>query len=401
MKRMYGVFLLVFLLILSVSCHREEWVAEPEVKPVHTAILQEEVRPLYLSYTGNAGAEEIKKLSFKASGKISRVPVEKGDKIQPGQLLASLETSELELDLEASKARVDAAQAQYDKAQRGAREDDIEKAEMELKKARDAYEFSRDQYERVESLYQEGFASQMELDQAKLELDLRQTEMEQAEVIKNQVADPVREEDKQVLLSQLEQAQKDYEHKEILLEDAYLRADGEGQVLEVPSREGEVVAAGQPVLVVQNHSQIVDTGLSQRDLEHVDPGMEVQVEVDGQVLEGKVTRIAPSPDPYSHTYNTRVSLEPGTRLPLGTFARLKIILGENTGIWIPVSSVLPGDRNYVYLVKEGRAARQEVKILEFDDSQVQVEGLEPGDELVVEGMRDLEKGVPISLVGRD
>ncbi len=402
LKQLYFISILVLFLLLFTSCHKDEGVADKErVKPVKVITIQEETRPVTLHYTGNTGAGETKRLSFKSPGKISNIPVEKGDNIQPGQLLAQLETRELELGLEASRAQVDTARAQYNKALEGATREEIEKADLELQKARDAYIFARDQHQRMDELYQEGFVSQSEMEQVSLELDIRKAEMDQAELLKDQVNDPVREEDKQALLSQLEKAQKDLEHKKTLLEDASLYSNTRGQVIDVLYREGEVVSAGHPVVIVKNCSQIVNTGISQKDLKKVLPGMDVQVELENKVVQGKITRIAPSPDPYSHTYETEVQLSSEVHFPLGSFVRLRIITGQVTGIWMPANSILPGKNDYVYLVEEDRAIKREVSILEFYNSQVRIKGLEPGDQLVIEGMNNLEEGDAVSLLQLD
>jgi len=75
--------------------------AEKE-KLVQVQVAQEEAYPVQLSYTGLTTTGELRKYSFKISGKLQDLAVKKGDYVKAGQRLASLDTTEYGLALEAS-----------------------------------------------------------------------------------------------------------------------------------------------------------------------------------------------------------------------------------------------------------------------------------------------------------
>ena len=60
----------------------------------------------------------------------------------------------------------------------------------------------------------------------------------------------------------LNQAKIELQSKQIQLNDADLYSDMDGYVVEVLSKEGEIIAAGYPVIVIRAAEQKVSVGLS-------------------------------------------------------------------------------------------------------------------------------------------
>ena len=67
-------------------------------------------------------------LSFEGSGRVDKILVSEGDQVVAGQLLAVLETRDLEQAVAQAEARLESAQAQLAKAQAGARPEEIAEA---------------------------------------------------------------------------------------------------------------------------------------------------------------------------------------------------------------------------------------------------------------------------------
>jgi len=86
--------------------------------------------------TGSAQALTTNRLNFKANGRIADVSVNVGDSVKAGQLLARLDTSDLELAAEQARVQVLASQAKLDQIRAGARPEDVEVAQSNLASAR-------------------------------------------------------------------------------------------------------------------------------------------------------------------------------------------------------------------------------------------------------------------------
>lgn len=382
---------------LSAGCAGQDKAVQDRVKPVRVVEIKEESNPEILHYSGVIGSDELKKLAFKSSGRIDKIYVEKGQRIKPDDVLAELDKKDLEFGLEASRAQMEAARAVYEKALKGADAEELKNAELNVKKAQDAYDFAADNYKKIETLYSSGGISKYELDKVKLELDLRDSELKQAEETLKQVKRGAREEDKKALFNQFEQAKADYEFKKSLLEDASIKSGAEGFVVDVLYEEDEMVSAGYPVIVVRDDSLIVNVGLAERDLNKVALGTTAEVRVGGNEAEGVVTSISQSPDSQSRTYNIQLSLKRND-FSLGSIAKVGLNIGAVRGIWIPITSMLSDGIDYVYIAKDGIAEKREVVIEGTEGAKALVKGLNPGEKLIVEGMKRLNAGDRIEIL---
>lgn len=390
MKRILYLVLVIFLATnlsaCSVSSDKEQ-ITKKE-KPISIIELKEEVNPITIEYTGVVEANDITKLGFKSSGIVESVYVKVGDHIKAGDKLAKLDTKQLEYMVQASAAQVGSAKSNYDKALNGATDEEIKKAEATNKKAEDAYNYSKDNFEKKQMLYDSGAISKTELDAAKLDSDIKESDYNYTKEILNEVKRGARDEDKNAAQNQLKQAEANYNNNLTVLDDAMLKSDIEGYVADILYSEGEMVSAGYPVVILRSEKMCVSVGLSKEDIVKVEKGTKANIISDGIEVQGKVNTIAELPDSQSRTYEVEIELEEAV-FPIGSIVDVDIIVGEHSGIWIPIKSVLSNGEDYVYIVSENTAIKRKVKIEESKGSLVKVSGLKKGEILVVEGMTKL------------
>lgn len=397
MKKKWMAGLLIVVTLSAAACAKQPAAALEKVRPVKAVELREEVKDKVLSYTGIVKSEETKKLSFKSSGKLARILVKKGEAVKKGQVLAELDKTDLLFAAEASQNQFEAAKAQYDKAVNGAQPEDVKSLELNVKKAQDAWTYSQDSYKRIEALYEANAVSKNDLDKAKLDLDIKESELSQAQEAYNKTKNGTRTEDREAALNQMEQANADFQHKQSLVEDATIRSMAEGYVVDVLYEEGEMVSAGYPVIVVRNGSQVVSVGLSGDDIRQVRLGMTALIGGEGSEVEGAITNINPVPDEQTRTYPVEIAAAEAELL-LGSIEKVKIRIGEEKGIWIPITSMLSDGEDYVYVIQEERAQKRTVAIEEIRGSSVKVSGVAAKDRLVVEGMTALKHGDRVTVL---
>jgi multidrug efflux pump subunit AcrA (membrane-fusion protein) len=369
---------------------------EDKRKPVRVLTVQEEKRSIDLEYTGIVGVEELKKLAFKSGGKIKKLFVKPGDKIEVGQALIQLDTTDLEYAISGARGQMDAAKAQYDKAITGAAPEELRQIEANVKKAQDSYNFAKDNYEKLQVLLQEGAISQNDLDKVKLEFDIRESDLKTAKEIEKQAKNGARVEDKTAAKGQWGQAQADYNYKMSLLKDATIESDSSGYVVDVLYEEGELIASGYPVLVIRNDNQIVKVGLSSKDFEKVTIGAKAKIRTDGRILEGEVTNIGQTPDSQTRTYPIEIALTEKT-LPLGSVVKINLIIGEESGVWIPITAIMANGEDYAYVIKDEKASRRKITLGAINGNYVKVQGIENNDQVVIEGMQRLKDQDQISI----
>lgn len=157
--------------------------------------------------------------------------------------------------------------------------------------------------------------------------------------------------------------------------------------------------AGKPAIISvdQLHPVKVLVGVSEKNFTSVKEGMKANVVFDifdGKVFNGKVYKIHPKIDRATGSFQVEVSIDnPDYKLLAGMFARVKLIIGETTGIIIPSLAVLKqvgSNERFVFVVEDGKAVRKVVSIgKRIDDNLEIIEGIKAGDKLVVKGQRNL------------
>lgn len=343
--------MIVLLAILGVflfsACKERQIVAlEEKPQPVRVVTVQESARSVTLEYIGTTGSEAIKKYSFKIPGKIDKIFVAKGETITRGQKLARLKKNEVDLALRA--------------------------AELDVQKATNAYDESERFLQKVEKLFTQGAVDQARLEKARLDRDIKKSVSEQANI--------------------------GYESKRTVMSDTLMVSDIQGYVVDVLNEPGEIVGAGYPVVIVRGDIQIVNVGVSQRDIKKLAVGTKATVRVDEVEGTGEITRVSQIPDRQSRTYNVEVSLIgklEEQEFYIGSIAKVVFDIGTKSGIWIPITCVLTDGVDYVLVEKNGRALRKNVELGNISSGEIEVRGLEPGMNVIVEGMKNIKAGYPV------
>ncbi len=78
-------------------------------------------------------------LSFKMPGRVAEIAVEKGDQVKAGEVMAKLETTDLELAVDQAEAALAMSEAQLERTRKGARPEDLAVAEAVLAGAQASY----------------------------------------------------------------------------------------------------------------------------------------------------------------------------------------------------------------------------------------------------------------------
>ncbi|ABR35072.1 efflux RND transporter periplasmic adaptor subunit [Clostridium beijerinckii] len=400
MKKILVTCLILINLITLSGCSENNSKADIKIYPVKTVELKDERYPVSLEYEGLTGGSEVRKLSFKSSAKVSKIYISKGQHVQKGDKLVDLDKTDLNFAMEGSKSQMDAASAQYNKAVNGAQAEDINKAQISVKNAQDNYNYCKDLYDKNVSLFEMHAVTQQQVNDIKIKLDGSESELNGAKETLKQLQNGTREEDKQAALAQLNAAKADYESKFNLLQDASLTADVDGYVVDILCKEGEMQSAGYPAVLIRSENQVVTVGLSDEDVKKIQLGIKAQVKIDDITTDAEVMNIVQMADSKSGTYSAEIKLlNPidNSKFYIGQSTKVYINEGEMNGIWIPISTILNDGQDYVYVVEDGRAVRKNITLGQTNESQVCVEGLKSGDNLVNEGMKNIKAGYQVSV----
>ena len=196
---------------------------------------------------GQVDATQIN-VSPKIPGRLAEINVKEGDVVKTGQLLAVLETPELDAKLIQAESVKAAAEAQDRKAQRGTRSEQIQGAYNVWQQAKAASELADKTYTRMQNLYNDKVVAAQKRDEAYAQSKAYK-EQERAAYSNYQMAvNGARIEDKEAASAQVSQAQGAVEEVQAYKKEARVLSPADGEVLKIIPNKGEVVNAGYPVV---------------------------------------------------------------------------------------------------------------------------------------------------------
>jgi HlyD family secretion protein len=194
-------------------------------------------------------------LGFQTGGRIAAIAVREGEAVTPEATLARLDAAELDARRAAAEAQVAAARAQLLELEHGARPEELQQASAAEAAARRRLQEVAASAERTRALEQGGAASREQLDQAETALAVTRAQHEQAAQQLSMVRQGPRRERVSAQQAVVRQAESALAQVDAQLANAVIRAPFPG-VVSVRHREpGETVAAGLPVLTVQNPAE--------------------------------------------------------------------------------------------------------------------------------------------------
>ena len=190
-----------------------------------------------------------------------------------------------------------------------------------------------------------------------------------------------------------------------LLENTILRSPISGFVTARNFDVGDMFSMGSPLFTVQ---QVVPVkllvGISENEYTKVKKGDIVSITVDalpGRTFSGKVSRLYPTINAATHTFNAEVIVQNADRaLRPGMFARVTVNFGTNHRIVLPDRCIVKQEgtgQKFVYLLKEDQTVSYiPVTIGRHIGSEYEViDGVTEGDTVVSKGQTTLKDGIKV------
>ena len=341
-------------LFLSLAgCQPHDQTAAAQIKTVNgqTVVLGLTDIPVTDATPGAIIAEQQVQVASRLMGYIRDIPVHEGETVKAGQLLFSIDPTDI-------KGQVDQARA------------GLAQAEAALNDA-------KADYERFSNLYKEESIPKVQYDKVKLQYNIAQ--------------------------SQAKAAQAGLNTAESQLHYAEVRSPIDGVVTQKMANKGDLAAPGRPVLVVENPDKLtIQTTVSDETYSHLQMGGSATVEVGGDKLPGTIVRLVSAADTMSHTHLVKLDV-PGIKgNSSGTFARVRFTVGSRKGISLPKAALLEraGITGVFVVDADGIAHYRMVRAGSELDGVIEIEaGLNPGDKVVVSNATEINSGDKINLTG--
>jgi HlyD family secretion protein len=356
-------------------------------------------------------------IASKVSGQVEEVLFEKGDVVKAGQVLARLDDREIRAQLAQARANRQAAQARLDEALAGSRPQELQRAQATLEQAEANLRTTKLNLDRARQLNQTGVWAKQALDDAQNNYDVAVAQAKVAH--ENYELTRIGPRKEQIELSRAQVAEADAAIRglETQLEYTVIRAPVDGTILDRAVEKGEMLTTGfyggrgpKPGLgsLADLKELEIELDINEADISRVHLGQQCTVSPDSypdRKYKARVREIAPEANRQKATIQVKVAIEspdkylrPETNAKVNFLEEAKPSSDENR-ILIPKSAVTDHQGTpSVFLIKDGRAARQGIKTSKELGGQIEViSGLVGGEQLIVRGLEGITEGERVTV----
>jgi RND family efflux transporter MFP subunit len=348
------IFLAALIALALTGCDKKPPPAA-EARPVRTVTVEQGADGETVSLTGHIRAKDEVSLAFLIDGRVTERPVNVGDVLKPGQLVARLEPQDEQNALRSAQANLASAEAQLTQA--------------------------RKTFWRQQELLKGGWTARAKFDDAQQTL---------------QSAEALVDSDQ----AQLHNAQDQLSY-------TVLFADGPGAVTAKGAEPGEVVHAGQMIVdlarqggrdaVFDAPEQIIRTGPR-------DPVVQLALTNDPTIrATGRVREVAPQADSTTRTWQVKVGIiDPPPAFALGATVTGSMKLPAASGVEVPQSALTRvNGRPAVWVVdpRSQTVSLRNVDVSQYDPDSVLIsQGLQTDEIVVTAGVQVLRPGQKVRLL---
>jgi RND family efflux transporter MFP subunit len=327
-----------------------------QVRPVRAVEVERRAEGETVSLTGHIRAKDEVSLAFRLNGRMIERPVNIGDVLKAGQVVAKLDPQ--------------------------IQQNGLNQAQAELASLEAVLTQARLTFGRQQQLVKDGWTSRANFDEARQKLETTQGQIDAAQ-------------------AQLRTAQEQLSY-------TVLHADGPGVVTAKGAEPGEVVQAGKMIVEVARQGprdavfdvpeQLMRTGPR-------DPLVQIALTNDPTVrATGRVREVSPQADATTRTWQFKVGIiDPPEGMQLGSTVTGSIKLTAPPGVELPASALTEANGQPAVWVVDPQShtvSLRNVDVSRYDPASVVIsKGLENGEVVVTAGVQVLRPGQRVRLLG--
>ena len=404
--------LLAFLVLIISGCTPEEEGVVDVVRPVKTFVVAAESSVREKSYPAIVLAAQQAELSFRTSGQIVELPIKAATQVKEGDVVAKLDTRDLQSQVTILESQKEQAEAQLDALTSGARAEDLAALKANIAAAEAQVAAARDQRNRTQQLYEKGIVAQAKLDadQAQLEVAEAQLEAARQELIKGESG--ARQEEVAAQIAVIKGIEANLNIARDNLSYATLRAPFDGIIARRDVDNFANVQAKQTIAILQLLDRLeLSFDIPGPDVAKAssDQTAKITVTLDAvtdKSFEAELVEFTTLADSSTQTFRGRVAIDqPEDVIILPGMIGQVTITDEGDGtqvISIPGAAIAsdPSGSTYVWIVENDAVARRDIKVgSAAGDRVVVVDGLREGETVVTAGVSFLQEGMKVRSTG--
>lgn len=357
MKNFYMIFSLSAVIVLA-SCGKDtKTVVQDNSTPINVSVsaVASNTNTPFLSVSGKIQSTNSADLSTRIMGYVSKVYVNVGDKVKKGQLILSINSS----DLQAKKAQVEASVAE----------------------AQAAFNNSEKDYNRFKNLYAQNSATPKEMDDMTARFEMAKARLEAAKQMRNEV-----------------NAQFAYSN---------ITAPFSGVVTSKMIESGDMANPGMPLITIETPGAFeVIAMVPETEISEIVTGAEVDVLVKAihTSLKGTVSEVSTSAKHTGGQYLVKIALnKTEDNILSGMFVTVQFPVerqAQNTMVLIPTEAIVTqGQLSGVYTISQSNTAMLRWLRLgrQYGDLVEVLSGLSANESYIISAEGKLFNGAKVSI----
>ena len=297
---------------------------------------------LETAVTGTIEPSDVVYLYARAAGDVTSVLVKAGDTVEAGQLLAVIDTKQ------------------------------VESAENAMESARLSYESAQSTLSRQELLYAGGDISEQEYEQY-------QNQAESSRLA-------------------YESAKMSYENQ---VEYSNITAPVSGVIESCSIEAFDHISANDQLCVISGEgAQTLKFKVTERIAGNLTAGDELRVEKDGETYSGSITEVSGMADASTGLFEVKGSINGADSVASGSVVKIYLVSDRAENVMtVPVDAVyFDGGVGNVYLYQDGTVHKQQVEVGIFDSSLAEIQsGLTESDLVISTWSSELYEGSTVKL----
>lgn len=450
-KRILSICLVCTMMLSLASCGKKadeaaNPTAEPTIAPINVTVDKASMREISsgVTYTGEVKPASNVSVSPKVSGKVTKVNVEIGQYVNAGDVLYTIDDTDLRLSYNQALAGYNSANASYSSVTGGTaqqtenqvnqavtnaqlnydaavtalqREQQMFANNSNVLLAENACTTATDNYNRMKALFDIGAISQVELDASKNQMVSAQESLKTAQInaraaldaaekavntAKEALDNAIKTRDLTINVinpqsansasAGVKSAKAALDIAQNALNNTRVTAPISGYVSSVAVEKGQNAVAGSPSVGIVNMNTVeVEINVTEAVVPTISQGMSATVSVPSagiSEITGSIIAVSPSKNEQTGLFTVKVSVpNDGGVLKGGMFADVKLVTLNKTSLSVPAEAVTTdGNDSYVYINNNGSAEKKSVEIGESDGTYTEIlSGISEGASVIVSG----------------
>jgi len=368
-----------------------------------------------LSASGYVVAHHKIAVGAKVMGRVAWIGVEKGDRVQEGQVLVRLEDTEFRAQVNQAQANLAASQARLDRLRTGSRPEEKLKDKAAVLQAEANLKNAEAEYQRTEALFRSGVASKSDFDRALAQRDTAAALVQSARQSSAMTDIGPRKEDISAAEAEVRQMKAALDYANTQLAATEIKAPVTGTVLERIVERGEMVSpsafggsgARTSVVDLADLTDLqVELDISQTDFARLTPSQRAEIIPEAYPnlrFTGFIAEIAPEANRAKSTVQVKVKVEnPNEQLRPEMNARVNFLSDKTPSsdsktiarVLVPKAAVVKKDNAaFVFVVKGNKVEQRTIRTgEETGDAYVVLDGLSGNESVAVTEVEKLRDG---------